>query len=119
MNLKEIAGERLKAARIAAGFRSCRAFANSAGITYERLSLYERGKRHIDPAIAIEVGKRLNVSPGYLLGVEEERGLAPCEARLLTKFRHASPATREKIEAIVNLLAQDAEREESSLESAN
>lgn len=72
--------ERLKAARLAAGFKSARDATDRFGWTYPTYAGHENGTRGITPEAAEEYGARFRVSPSYIVfGEREAQGevLAP------------------------------------------
>ncbi len=75
MNTKETSiADRLKNARVAAGFTSARTFALKHSIPYITYSQHEAGKRELRPDVIVRYSELLKISPSWLLlGHEDEK----------------------------------------------
>ncbi|MES2030881.1 MAG: helix-turn-helix transcriptional regulator [Pseudomonadota bacterium] len=60
-------GDRLKVARVAAGYNSARAAAMNRGWKVSTYSAHENGQNDFGPEDAIKYAKAFKTSPGYLL----------------------------------------------------
>lgn len=78
-------GERLKAARIKAGFESAAAFARELDLSNQRYGQYERGTRGLsrDAKLVLKMAQRLNVSVNWLIYGEEKHIVAGQEPAIL------------------------------------
>ncbi|KIU11828.1 phage element (ICEBs1)transcriptional regulator (Xre family) [Bacillus subtilis] len=66
-------GQRLKEARLKAGYKSQTEAAKKLGITSQVLSNYEGGRRDPDTQTLKELAELYNVSADYLLGTEKKK----------------------------------------------
>ncbi len=65
-------GERLRAAREAAGFASQQALADDLGVAQSTIANWEGGRREPNYALTLRLCERLQVSVDYLLGRTED-----------------------------------------------
>lgn len=65
--LSQVVGQRLRAARQSAGFKTARAFAQTHDIAQSTYSQYETGKRHFSINILVKFSEFLNINPNWLL----------------------------------------------------
>jgi len=59
--------ERLKTARIAAGFKTAAEFCNKFGIPLSTYNMHETGRRKLMPAIAEKYSRLLEINPAWLI----------------------------------------------------
>lgn len=103
--------ERLKQARIAAGFTSQDVFAEKVGVNRVTINYYEQGIRKPDIEVFIKIADALNVSYDYLLGysdtpirenhdVREITGLSDKAIEVLKKEAVEAKRTPQEIDVI-------------------
>ena len=73
MDLDQLIGQRLQAARQVRGFLSARAFARHHSIPATTYAQHEAGKRSLNPNILMTYCNHLNVDPGWLLTGESSK----------------------------------------------
>lgn len=102
--------ERLKNARIRAGYKFAKDFAKEIGIPNNTYCGYERGDREPDIAMIQTIAKRCSVTSDYLLGLADDpQGYAPFAERQLSEeekglvrgYRGLSAVNREKVDSFV------------------
>lgn len=59
--------DRLKAARLKAGYPTAKLFAQKNRIPYTTYSQYESSKRQMSPSVIVQICKMLNIDPSWLL----------------------------------------------------
>lgn len=75
MEHKKIAGERIRAARKAAGYKSRKELADQiSGLTPSTLGNYEQGLRYPPPRILIELARLLGEPASYLGALDDDPG---------------------------------------------
>ncbi len=67
MSLFDSTGKRLRMARIAAGYKTARAFCDKYNVPHSTYSLHETGRRNLKPKIAQQYADLLHVSVAWLL----------------------------------------------------
>ena len=67
MSLFDSTGKRLRMARIAAGYKTARAFCDKHGVPHSTYSLHETGRRNLKPKIAQHYADLLHVNLAWLL----------------------------------------------------
>ncbi|MGW8894278.1 helix-turn-helix domain-containing protein [Bacillus subtilis] len=72
-DIKMTLGQRLKEARLKAGYKSQTEAAKKLGITSQVLSNYEGGRRDPDTQTLKALAELYNVSADYLLGTEKKK----------------------------------------------
>lgn len=100
-------GARLRMARQLRGYRTLREFAQatSGRYTETRLGNYETGFRAFPAPVAQDLGKLLDVSPAWLLCLDDERyALSPEESDLVRCYRQADAQGREIIRKVIESL---------------
>lgn len=87
--------QRLRHARIKAGYRSARAFAFKHKIAYVTYSQHETGKRQLSPEVIFKYSRFLKISPGWLLTGDGEIDLHEYPRDSLKKAHNKQLEARE------------------------
>jgi SOS-response transcriptional repressor LexA len=108
---KTAMGERLKQARVNAGYRSARAAAIDHSWTVSTYAAHENGQNEFDPAAAETYGQAFRVSSGWLLTGENKENKSIQEFRspvrhvnvrgIVSASKLIEPAFEQEIDAIV------------------
>lgn len=101
MSMKKESGRRLRASRIAAGFRTLEDLAAASGdrFSVSRLGNYEIGHRAMSPEVAKELAVLVRRSAAWLLCLDDD-DLKPDEKALLSNYRAADDRGKSTISRI-------------------
>jgi transcriptional regulator with XRE-family HTH domain len=85
MDIKQIAGQRIAAARKALNLKQAELAALVPELSPSRLGNYEQGTRYPDPEILIKLAQILGEPASYLGGLDDDQGLQTL-ARMYTRL---------------------------------
>lgn len=72
MDIREKIGNRIRDARLKAGFNSAVELARQADINSKNLYLYESGERYPKPDVIAAIAKHTNADPAWLMGITDK-----------------------------------------------
>lgn len=119
MDFKMESGRRLRRAREAKNLKLAELAALVDGVGVSRISNYEQGLRLMRQPEAIKLAQVLDVSPAYLMCIDEDSKLPPKIKRLIEMYEAADSRGKKTIELVAESQASMNIKHLSYLQSVN